>query len=192
MFRGLQGVGAGCLIPVAQTITADLYTMEQRAKMSAVFSGMFGFASIIGPFLGGFITDNFGWRWVFYVNLPIGIAAIALVAVAMIEPLEHKHKHRLDYLGIVTLLAWTILLVFALEMGGREYAWGSPEIVGALRGERAVSRRVRDGRAQGRGAAHPVRPVLGEGAARVDDRRASSSAWRCSACCRSCRCSCRS
>ena len=134
LFRGLQGVGAGCLIPVAQTITADLYTMEQRAKMSAIFSGMFGFASIIGPFLGGFITDNFGWRWVFYVNLPIGIAAITLVSVVMIEPLEKRHHHRLDYLGIVTLLAWTILLVFALEMGGREYAWGSPQIVGALAG----------------------------------------------------------
>src|SRR6185295_11527078 len=103
LFRGLQGVGAGCLIPVAQTITADLYTMEQRAKMSAIFSGMFGFASIIGPFLGGFITDHWGWRWVFYVNLPIGIAAIALVSVAMVEPLLHRHKHRLDYLGIVTL-----------------------------------------------------------------------------------------
>src|SRR4051812_42794839 len=81
LFRALQGVGAGCLIPVAQTITADLYTMEQRAKMSAIFSGMFGFASIIGPFLGGFITDHWGWRWVFYVNLPIGIAAIALVSL---------------------------------------------------------------------------------------------------------------
>jgi len=134
LFRGLQGVGAGCLIPVAQTITADLYTMEQRAKMSAIFSGMFGFASIIGPFLGGFITDHWGWRWVFYVNLPIGIAAIALVSFAMVEPLLHRHKHRLDYLGIVTLLAWTILLVFALEMGGREYAWGSLEIIGAFVG----------------------------------------------------------
>jgi EmrB/QacA subfamily drug resistance transporter len=134
LFRALQGVGAGCLIPVAQTITADLYTMEQRAKMSAIFSGMFGFASIIGPFLGGFITDNFGWRWVFYVNLPIGIAAVVLVSVAMIEPLEHKHRHKLDYLGIATLLTWTILLVFALEMGGREYAWGSGEIIGAFAG----------------------------------------------------------
>jgi EmrB/QacA subfamily drug resistance transporter len=132
LFRGLQGVGAGCLLPVAQTIVADLYTLEQRAKLSAVMSAVFGFSSVVGPLIGGFITDQLSWHWVFFVNLPIGIAAIALVQAVMVEPVTDRHRHRLDWLGMATLLGWTISLVFALEMGGRDYAWGSAVIVGAF------------------------------------------------------------
>jgi EmrB/QacA subfamily drug resistance transporter len=132
LFRAMQGVGAGCLIPVAQTIVADLYTLEQRARLSAVMSAVFGFSSVIGPLIGGFLTDQLSWRWVFYVNLPIGIGAIVLVQLVMVEPLTDRHRHRIDWLGVCTLLGWTVLLVFALEMGGRDYAWGSPVIVGAL------------------------------------------------------------
>jgi EmrB/QacA subfamily drug resistance transporter len=132
LFRAMQGVGAGCLLTVAQTIVADLYTLEQRAKLSAVMSAVFGFSSIIGPLIGGFLTDHLSWRWVFYVNLPIGIAAIVLVQLVMIEPLEHRHRHRIDWFGACTLLGWTGLLVFALETGGRDYAWGSPAIIGSL------------------------------------------------------------
>jgi EmrB/QacA subfamily drug resistance transporter len=132
LFRGLQGVGAGCLLTVAQTIVADLYTLEQRARISAVMSAIFGFSSIIGPFIGGFLTDNFSWRWVFYVNLPIGIAAIVLVQVVMIEAIENRHRHRIDWLGTVTLVGWTGLLVFALETGGRDYGWGSAVIIASL------------------------------------------------------------
>jgi EmrB/QacA subfamily drug resistance transporter len=132
LFRAVQGIGAGCLLPVAQTIVADLYTLEQRAKLSAVMSAVFGFSSVVGPLIGGFITDQLSWHWVFYVNLPIGIAAIALVQIVMIEPLTDRHRHRLDWMGMCTLLGWTVLLVFALEMGGRDYAWGSPEIIGAF------------------------------------------------------------
>lgn len=134
LFRGIQGIGAGCLLPVAQTITADLFTLEQRAKVSAFYSALFGFSAIIGPLIGGFITDHWSWRWVFYVNLPIGIASMVLVATVMIEPLEHRTKHRLDWLGIATLLGWTVLLVLGLESGGRDYAWGSPIIVGCFAG----------------------------------------------------------
>ena len=132
LFRAVQGVGAGCLLPVAQTIVADLYTLEQRAKLSAVMSAVFGFSSVIGPLIGGFITDQLSWHWVFFVNLPIGIAAFILVKTVMIEPITERHRHRLDWLGMCTLLGWTILLVFALEMGGRDYAWGSPVIIGAF------------------------------------------------------------
>lgn len=132
LFRGMQGVGAGCLLPVAQTIVADLYTLEQRARLSAVMSAVFGFSSVVGPLIGGFITDQLSWHWVFFVNLPIGIAAIVLVQVVMIEPVTDRHHHRLDWFGMCTLLGWTVLLVFALEMGGRDYAWGSPVIIGAF------------------------------------------------------------
>lgn len=132
LFRGMQGVGAGCLLPVAQTIVADLYTLEQRARLSAVMSAVFGFSSVVGPLIGGFITDQLSWHWVFFVNLPIGIAAIVLVQAVMIEPVTDRHHHRLDWFGMCTLLGWTVLLVFALEMGGRDYAWGSPVIIGAF------------------------------------------------------------
>lgn len=132
IFRAFQGLGAGCILPVAQTISADLYTMEQRAKISAVYAGVFALSAVLGPFIGGFLTDELSWRWVFYVNIPIGIATIVLVAVTMIEPLEQRHRHRFDWGGLVTLLGWSGLLVFALESGGRQYAWGSSTIVGTL------------------------------------------------------------
>jgi EmrB/QacA subfamily drug resistance transporter len=132
LFRAIQGLGAGCILPVAQTISADLYTMEQRAKISSIYAGVFALAAVLGPFIGGFLTDELSWRWVFYVNLPVGIAAIALVAITMIEPLEERHRHRFDWPGLVTLLGWSGLLVFALESGGRDYAWGSPMIIGAF------------------------------------------------------------
>ena len=132
IFRALQGVGAGCILPVAQTISADLYTMEQRAKVSAVYSAVFALSSILGPFLGGLLTDQFSWRWVFFVNIPIGLVAITLVAVVMIEPLLERHRHQLDWAGVFSLLAWSSLLVYALETGGREHPWGSFEVAGAF------------------------------------------------------------
>ncbi|HXY95050.1 MAG TPA: MDR family MFS transporter [Acidimicrobiia bacterium] len=132
LFRAMQGAGAGCVLPVAQTIVADMYTIEERPRISMLFSIVFGFGSIVGPLIGGFLTEQLSWRWVFYVNLPIGIASVVLIAFVMIEPLQHRHRHRIDWLGMVALLGWSGLLVFALESGGRDYGWGSPEIVGAL------------------------------------------------------------
>ena len=132
LFRAMQGLGAGCILPVAQTISADLYTMEQRAKVAAVYSAVFAFSSVLGPFLGGFITDHLSWRWVFYVNLPVGLIAIGLIYFVMVEPLQNRRRHQFDWLGVMTLLGWTGALVFALESGGREYPWGSPEVVGSF------------------------------------------------------------
>ena len=159
LFRAMQGAGAGCLLPVAQTIIADLYTLEQRAKVSAVLSGTFGFASIVGPFIGGFLTDQLSWRWVFFVNLPIGIVAFVLVKTVMIEPITSRHRHRIDWLGAATLLGSTGLFVFALETGGTSYAWGSAPYRGRIRRERAAARRVHLHRAPGGRADHPARAV---------------------------------
>jgi EmrB/QacA subfamily drug resistance transporter len=131
-FRAVQGLGAGCVLPVAQTISADLYTMEQRAKISAVYSGVFALAAVVGPFLGGFLTDQLSWRWVFYVNLPIGIVAIALVAFVMIEPIQDRHRHVFDWAGMVTLLGWSCLFIYGLQTGGRDEPWGSFPVVGAF------------------------------------------------------------
>jgi EmrB/QacA subfamily drug resistance transporter len=127
--RGIQGIGAGALLPIAQTIFGDLFTIEQRVRMAALFGAVFGLASVAGPLLGGFITDHLDWRWVFYVNLPVGIVSMVVVAVAMIEPLQERRSHAIDYIGALLLLLGSGALLFALESGGREYAWTSPLIV---------------------------------------------------------------
>ena len=131
-FRAVQGIGAGCLLPVAQTISGDLFTLEQRVKVQAIFSAMFGFASIVGPFIGGFLTEKLSWRWVFYVNMPVGIIAGLLVMFALVEPLLRRIRHSIDWAGFFCLIALTCSLLYALEAGGRDFAWGSPVIVGAL------------------------------------------------------------
>jgi EmrB/QacA subfamily drug resistance transporter len=132
LFRGVQGVGAGCVLPLSQTVVADMYTMKERPKISMLFSIVFGFGSIVGPLVGGFLTEHLSWRWVFYVNLPVGVFSILMIAFVMVEPLQNLRKHRIDWLGMITLLGWAGLLVFALESGGRDYGWGSAIIVGSL------------------------------------------------------------
>jgi len=132
IFRAVQGLGAGCVLPVAQTISADLYTMEQRAKISAIYSVVFALSAVLGPFLGGFLTDELSWRWVFFVTLPIGLVAMTLVAVVMIEPIQHRHRHNFDWGGVVTLLGWSGLLVYGLETGGRDNPWLSGPVIGTF------------------------------------------------------------
>jgi EmrB/QacA subfamily drug resistance transporter len=138
LWRAVQGLGAGCVLPVAQTISADLFTMEQRAKVSAVYAGVFALAAVMGPFLGGFLTDQLSWRWVFFVTLPVGLVSIALVVFAMVEPLQERHRHTFDWGGVVTLLGWSGLLVYALETAGRDHPWGSTVVVGTFTASAAL------------------------------------------------------
>lgn len=109
--RAVQGLGAGALVPLAMTIVGDIFTLEERAKMQGLFSGVWGISSIFGPLVGGFITDQLSWRWVFLVNLPVGIAAAVIIGVALREPPRHD-RPSIDYLGATVLtLAVTILLL---------------------------------------------------------------------------------
>jgi EmrB/QacA subfamily drug resistance transporter len=109
--RAVQGLGAGALVPLAMTIIGDIFTLQERAKMQGFFSGVWGISSIFGPLVGGFITDQLSWRWVFLVNLPVGIAAAIIIGVALREPPRHE-KPSIDYLGATVLtLAVTILLL---------------------------------------------------------------------------------
>jgi len=117
--RTLQGLGAGALFPLSITIVGEIYSLEQRARMQGVFSGVWGFASIVGPLAGGFLTDTLSWRWVFYVNIPFGIAAAAVVALAMHEPPRPKKKVKIDYLGAFSLTASMTLLLLGLLRGGK-------------------------------------------------------------------------
>jgi MFS family permease len=79
VFRAVQGLGAGALIPLSMTINGDIYTLRERTRMQGLFSGVWGLASILGPLAGGFITDHISWRWVFYINIPFGLAAAVVV-----------------------------------------------------------------------------------------------------------------
>ncbi|HEU4520809.1 MAG TPA: MDR family MFS transporter, partial [Thermoanaerobaculia bacterium] len=115
--RALQGLGAGGLIPLGMTIIGDIYTLEERARMQGFFSGVWGLSSIVGPLVGGFITDQLSWRWVFFINVPIGIVAAVVMGMALIEE-KPATRPVIDYLGAGVLTAAVTLLMLALVDGG--------------------------------------------------------------------------
>jgi EmrB/QacA subfamily drug resistance transporter len=111
--RAVQGLGAGALVPLAMTIIGDIFTLQERAKMQGLFSGVWGVSSIFGPLVGGFITDQLSWRWVFLINLPVGIAAAAIIGIALREPPRHDAPS-IDYLGATVLTAGVTILLLVL------------------------------------------------------------------------------
>jgi EmrB/QacA subfamily drug resistance transporter len=117
LFRAVQGLGAGALIPLGMTIIGDVYTVEERARMQAYFSGVWGLASVVGPVAGGFITDHLSWRWVFYINIPFGLAAALVIGLALREP-RRQERPAIDYAGAALLMAAITLLMLALVEGG--------------------------------------------------------------------------
>jgi EmrB/QacA subfamily drug resistance transporter len=138
IFRGVQGLGAGALIPLSLTITGDIFTITERARMQGLFSGVWGLASIIGPLVGGFITDQLSWRWVFYINIPFGLAATLVVGLALVEP-KREGRPVIDYAGATWLTISITLLLLALVEGSDPAAWSSPEVLLALAGFVAFS-----------------------------------------------------
>lgn len=112
--RALQGVGAGALVPLAMTIIGDIFTLEERGRMQGVFSGVWGISSIVGPLVGGFLTDQLSWRWVFYINLPVGLAAAAIIGIALIER-KREERPSIDYAGAFTLTAAVTILLLVLS-----------------------------------------------------------------------------
>jgi EmrB/QacA subfamily drug resistance transporter len=128
-FRALQGLGGGGLIVLAQAIVGDVVPPRERGRYQGAFGAVFGVASVAGPLLGGFFVDNLSWRWVFYVNLPIGVVALAVIAVAL-PATAKRQPHRIDYLGTLLLAGAATCVVLLTSWGGTQYAWGSPVIVG--------------------------------------------------------------
>ncbi len=129
-FRGLQGIGAGMLTPITFTIIGDLYPGAERARMQGVFGGVWGLASVVGPKLGGWLTHNMDWRWVFYVNLPVGIVSAVLMFVAYRE--SRGQKRPIDFGGAFTVTAGVVFLLLALVQGGEQWGWTSPLTLGCL------------------------------------------------------------
>ncbi|MEK7216086.1 MAG: MDR family MFS transporter, partial [Chloroflexota bacterium] len=132
VLRGLQGIGGGILMSSIFTAISILFPPAQRGKIQGVFSAVFGLASIIGPLLGGFLTDTFSWRWIFLVNVPVGLAALAVLWFAFPDWRPERRGHSIDYLGSVTLVGGIVPLLLALTWGGREFAWTSPQVGGMI------------------------------------------------------------
>jgi EmrB/QacA subfamily drug resistance transporter len=128
-FRGLQGLGAGGLLVGAQAIIGDIVPPRERGRYQGYLGGVFALASVIGPLLGGFFVDNLSWRWVFYVNLPVGALALVVIAAVLHTPVR-RQSHRIDYEGAILLALGVGPLTLALTWGGTQYAWGSGAIIG--------------------------------------------------------------
>jgi EmrB/QacA subfamily drug resistance transporter len=121
--RAVQGLGAGGVQPMAFILIGEMFSLKQRAKMQGFFSGVWGFSSIAGPLLGGFLVDQFTWRWVFYINVIPGLLAAALVALAWKEQSQHHERPAVDYLGAVLLTSSVVSLLLGLMEFGSINSW---------------------------------------------------------------------
>jgi EmrB/QacA subfamily drug resistance transporter len=128
-FRAVQGLGGGGLIVLSMAIVGDLVSPRERGKYQGLFGAVFGATSVLGPLLGGLFTQHLSWRWVFYINLPIGVAALLVIAAVLHIPVRPS-KHTIDYLGTFLIAAVATCLVLVASLGGTTWAWGSAEIIG--------------------------------------------------------------
>jgi EmrB/QacA subfamily drug resistance transporter len=130
IYRAVQGIGGGALMPIAFAVIFDLFPPEKRGKMNGLFGAVFGLSSVFGPVLGAYITDHIDWRWVFYINIPIGIVAFSAIQIGYRE-MAQKIRQRIDWGGATLLVAAILSFMFAIEFGGAgTYAWLSAPIIG--------------------------------------------------------------
>ncbi len=131
VFRALQGLGAGGLMVTTIAIVGDIIAPRERGRYQGYFGGVFGISTVVGPLLGGFLVDNLSWRWIFYVNLPIGALALLVIA-AVFHARPEKVRHQVDYLGAAVLAGSLSAIVLFTSLGGTTYAWGSGPIVAMI------------------------------------------------------------
>ncbi|MFL6141428.1 MAG: MFS transporter [Labedaea sp.] len=133
VFRALQGLGAGAVVPIGQTIVGDIYTVAERARVIGYLASVWATASVVGPTLGGVFSDYVSWRWIFFVNIPIAVLAIGMLRRGFTERVEKK-SHTIDYAGAALLATGGALLILGLLAGGVDWAWGSPVSIAVLTG----------------------------------------------------------
>lgn len=130
IFRGLQGIGAGSIMVNTLAVIGDIFPPEERAKWQGMIGGVFALASVIGPLVGGWLSDQFSWRWIFYVNIPLGLLAIAVLAGSIPGKAHNPNGRSIDIAGAFLIALCLVPLLLAFVWGGSEYAWGSAQIVG--------------------------------------------------------------
>ncbi len=131
LYRGIQGLGAGAMMPIVQAIIGDIFPPAERGKWQGLMMAVFGLASIIGPWAGGAITDSWGWRWVFYVNMPLGILALTFCAVAL-PSIYRRSAHKIDYAGAAILVVAAVPMLLGFSWAGNQYTWSSWEVLGSF------------------------------------------------------------
>ncbi|MDB5189457.1 MAG: yusP/MdtP-like protein [Parcubacteria group bacterium] len=129
LFRGIQGIGGGAIMVTSIALIADIFPPAERGKWMGIIGGAFGIASIAGPLLGGWITDNVSWRWVFYVNIPLALIAIVVLSLTLPKIARKVEKVYIDYLGAFLLMTTLVPFLLAVVWGGSTYPWGSGEIL---------------------------------------------------------------
>ncbi|POX53721.1 EmrB/QacA family drug resistance transporter [Streptomyces sp. Ru71] len=128
-FRAVQGLGGGGLMVLSMAIVGDVVSPRERGRYQGLFGAVFGATSVLGPLLGGLFTEHLSWRWVFYVNLPVGVVALAVIAAALHIP-RRSTRHTIDYLGTVLIASVATCLILVASLGGTTWGWGSPQIIG--------------------------------------------------------------
>lgn len=132
IFRGLQGLGFGVIMPLSFIVIGDLFPPAERGKYQGLMAAMMGVSSILGPVLGGYLTDALSWRWCFFIFMPLGIIIVFLFFFFFPQLRTDRRKHKIDYIGVITVTLTTVPLVLAINWGGTEYDWLSPTIIGML------------------------------------------------------------
>ncbi|MFD0695074.1 MDR family MFS transporter [Paenibacillus sp. GCM10027628] len=127
IYRAIQGIGGGALMPITFAIIFDIFPPEKRGKMQGLFGAVFGLSSVLGPIIGAYFTDHVTWEWIFFINLPLGVLSLLFIIFAYHETVEHS-KAKIDWGGTILLTAAILSIMFALELGGKEYAWNSMPI----------------------------------------------------------------
>ncbi|NHN30295.1 MDR family MFS transporter [Paenibacillus agricola] len=125
IYRAIQGIGGGALLPITFTIVFDLFPPEKRGKMQGLFGAVFGISSVLGPLAGAYFTDYVNWKWIFYINLPLGVVSLLLITFFYHAARPNNPNQKIDWLGTATFAASVLCLMFGLELGGKEFAWNS-------------------------------------------------------------------